>query len=126
MRRLAGQGIAPRIDGVRLLIGGALVAAVGEQTAALASSPAMACAGFTVIGIGSSLIAPTAFTLVGTLVVHGARTRAVARAMLLEYFGYFIGPPPVGFSAGACGRPWAWRRRCCWSCWCWPLCWPRC
>ena len=29
--------------------------------------------------------------------------RAVARATLLGYFGYFVGPPTLGFIAGAFG-----------------------
>ena len=32
-----------------------------------------------------------------------ARARAVARATLLGYFGYFVGPPGFGFIAGTLG-----------------------
>ena len=101
--RLAGQGLAQRIDGVRLLMGGAVLASAGVLTAALAVSPAMAYAGFIVMGVGASVISPTAFTLVGAMVAPEARTRAVARATLLGYFGYFVGPPGLGFIAGAFG-----------------------
>lgn len=103
LARLAGQGIVARVDPVRLLTGGALVAACGTLVAAAATSPAMAYAGFIVMGIGASVIAPLAFSLVGRMAAPEARARAVARATLLGYFGYFIGPPTLGFIAGAFG-----------------------
>ncbi|MFT4151694.1 MAG: MFS transporter [Paracoccaceae bacterium] len=101
--RLGGQGLASRIAPAALLTGGAVVSACGALTAAAAVSPAMAYAGFIVMGIGSSVIAPTAFSLTGRLAAPEARARAVARATLLGYFGYFIGPPGVGFVAGLFG-----------------------
>ena len=103
--RLGGQGLAQRADAIALMIGGALVAAFGALTVAAAGSPAVAYAGFIVMGIGSSVIAPTAFTLVGALSDPAKRTRAIARATLLGYFGYFVGPPAVGFVAGGIGLP---------------------
>lgn len=101
--RLAGQGIVSRVNPFRLLVGGALLSACGALGAALAATPTMAYAGFIVMGIGSSVIAPTAFSLVGRLADPVARARAVARATLLGYFGYFFGPPALGFLAGAFG-----------------------
>lgn len=103
LARLAGQGIATRTDPFRLLAGGALVSACGALIAAAATSPAMAYTGFIIMGIGSSVIAPTAFSLVGRLGPASARARAVARATLLGYFGYFFGPPTLGFLAGTFG-----------------------
>lgn len=101
--RLVGQGFATRVDPYRLLAGGALIAALGALIAASAVSPMMAYAGFIVMGIGSSVIAPTAFSLVGQLAQPEARARAVARATLWGYFGYFFGPPSLGFIAGSFG-----------------------
>jgi MFS family permease len=101
--RLAGQGFATRVDPWRLLAGGAAISACGALTAASALSPAMAYAGFVVMGIGSSVIAPTAFTLVGRHAPPEARARAVARATLWGYFGYFFGPPMLGLIAGSFG-----------------------
>ncbi len=101
--RLVGQGVATRVDETRLLAGGAAVAAAGALIAAMATSPAMAYAGFIIMGIGASVIAPTAFSLVGRAAAPEARARAVARATLLGYFGYFFGPPLLGFLAGNFG-----------------------
>jgi MFS family permease len=72
-------------------------------TVAVAQSPQIAYAGFIVMGIGSSVISPTAFTLVGATAAPEARARAVARATMLGYAGYFIGPPSLGIIAGAFG-----------------------
>lgn len=103
LARLAGQGLSGRISGAALLSGGAAISAVGLVIAAAATSPAMAYAGFIVMGIGSSVIAPTAFSLVGRAAPDNARARAVARATLYGYFGYFFGPPLFGFIAGHAG-----------------------
>ena len=80
-----------------------MIAATGAMAAAFAISPAMAYAGFIVMGIGSSVVAPTAFSLVGRYAEPAARARAVARATLLGYFGYFFGPPMLGLIAGTFG-----------------------
>jgi MFS family permease len=101
--RLGGQALASRISPYRLLAGGAVLSACGALGAALATSPLTAYAGFIVMGLGSSVIAPTAFSLVGRLARPEARARAVARATLLGYFGYFFGPPMLGFIAGGFG-----------------------
>ncbi len=101
--RLFGQGLAARMPAIWLLTAGAVISASGALTAALATSPAMAYAGFIVMGIGSSVIAPTAFSLVGENARPEARARAVARATLYGYFGYFVGPPLVGLIAGGFG-----------------------
>ena len=101
--RLVGQGFAARVNPVRLLCGGAVLSAVGALVAAFATSPAMAYAGFIVMGVGSSVVAPTAFSLVGQYADPAARARAVARATLYGYFGYFFGPPILGLIAGQFG-----------------------
>jgi MFS family permease len=105
--RLAGQGLVSRVNPYRLLTGGALIAAVGALGAAAAQTPLMAYAGFIVMGLGASVIAPTAFSLVGRLARPEARARAVARATLFGYCGYFFGPPMLGFIAGGFGLRWA-------------------
>ncbi len=101
--RLAGQGLTARVNPFTLLTGGAALAAAGALGAGFALTPAMAYAGFVVMGIGASVIAPTAFSLVGRLGPAEMRARAVARATLFGYFGYFVGPPSLGFVAGNFG-----------------------
>ena len=101
--RLGGQWLAGRVDPFSLLRVEAVVAALGALIASQASGPEMAYAGFIIMGIGASVLAPTAFSLVGHLSRPEARARAVARATLLGYFGYFFGPPLLGLIAGTFG-----------------------
>ncbi|MDQ2066103.1 MFS transporter [Xinfangfangia sp. CPCC 101601] len=105
--RLAGNGLAERFGPFRLLKGGAVIASIGAMLAATAVSPPMAYVGFVVMGIGASVIAPTVFSLVGRLGPDEARGRAVARATLFGYFGYFFGPPMLGVIAGTFGLRYA-------------------
>ena len=101
--RLGGQWLAGRVNPFTLMRLGAVIAAVGAAIASQAGGPGMAYLGFIVMGIGASVLAPTAFSLVGQMSDPGARARAVARATLLGYFGYFFGPPLLGVIAGAFG-----------------------
>jgi MFS family permease len=101
--RLGGQWLTGRVDPFTLLRVGAVIAAIGAMIASQAGAPAMAYVGFIVMGIGASVLAPTAFSLVGQLSDPKARARAVARATLLGYFGYFFGPPLLGLIAGSFG-----------------------
>ena len=101
--RLGGQWLAGRVDPFTILRVGAVIAAAGALVVAQAPSPLVAYAGFFVMGIGASVLAPTAFSLVGQLSRDEARARAIARATLLGYFGYFVGPPVLGLLAGIFG-----------------------
>jgi predicted MFS family arabinose efflux permease len=103
--RLIFQGMTDRIKPVPAMLGGATVSALGALIVAAATSPAMAYLGFITMGIGSSVLAPMAFSQIGALSPPEMRTRVIARATLLGYFGYFIGPPMVGFIAGSFGLP---------------------
>lgn len=101
--RLGGQGLAGRVKAFTILRVGAVIAAIGALIAAQATGPGMAYAGFIVMGIGASVLAPTAFSLVGQMGAPEIRARAIARATLLGYFGYFVGPPLLGLIAGSFG-----------------------
>jgi MFS family permease len=101
--RLGGQWLASRVDPFAILRIGAVIAAAGSLVAAQAGGPFGAYAGFIVMGIGASVLAPTAFSLVGQMSSPEVRARAVARATQLGYLGYFLGPPLLGLIAGAFG-----------------------
>ncbi|WP_103258909.1 MFS transporter [Tabrizicola aquatica] len=101
--RLGGQWLAGRVNPYTLLRLGAVVAAIGAAIASQAGSPLGAYLGFFVMGIGASVLAPTAFSLVGQLSRPEARARAVVRATQLGYMGYFFGPPLLGLIAGSFG-----------------------
>jgi MFS family permease len=101
--RLGGQWLAGRVDPFTILRVGAVIAALGALVVAQASGPMVAYLGFFVMGIGASVLAPTAFSLVGQMSADEVRARAIARATLLGYFGYFVGPPLLGVIAGTFG-----------------------
>jgi len=101
--RLLGHGLVARVGAGRLLVLGAGLASVGALGIAMAQSPGQAYLGFVVMGLGASVIAPTAFTLVGALCRDEDRARAIQAATMLGYSGYFIGPPGLGLIAGAYG-----------------------
>jgi predicted MFS family arabinose efflux permease len=101
--RLGGQWLSGRVDPFTLLKAGAVIAAIGALIVSQAGGPGVAYLGFIIMGIGASVLAPTAFSLVGQLSAPEARARAIARATLLGYFGYFFGPPLLGLIAGTFG-----------------------
>lgn len=101
--RLGGQWLAGRVNPFTLLRVGAVIAAIGALIASQAGSPMGAYLGFFVMGIGASVLAPTAFSLVGQMSEQQSRARAVARATQLGYLGYFFGPPLLGLIAGTFG-----------------------
>ena len=101
--RLGGQWLAGRVDAFTILRVGAVIASIGALIVATAVMPVWAYVGFIITGIGASVLAPTAFSLVGQLSAPEARARAIARATLLGYFGYFFGPPLLGIIAGSFG-----------------------
>ena len=69
----------------------------------LAPTPLVAYLGLIVTGLGSAVIAPTAFAAVGRLAVPELRAQVIARATALGYFGYFFGPPALGFMSQLLG-----------------------
>lgn len=97
--RLAGQGLLTKISELKLLMAGALIAAFGALIVATAQTAFAAYGGFVTVGVGASVISPTALTMVGRLATPHNRARAVARATMLGYFGFFFGPPAVGLIA---------------------------
>jgi MFS family permease len=101
--RLGGQWVAGRVDPFVILRVGAVVASIGALIVSQAPGPGIAYLGFFIMGVGASVLAPTAFSLVGQFSAPEARARAVARATLLGYFGYFFGPPLLGLIGGTFG-----------------------
>jgi MFS family permease len=101
--RLAGQALAARVPDQRLLAGGLGVAALGAAAVALAPGPGWALAGFATLGLGVSVVAPTALGVVGRLSAPAVRGRAVARATVIGYLGFFLGPPGLGLVAELTG-----------------------
>lgn len=94
--RMLGQIAVAHVDEGRLLRAGTLVCAAGLALVGLAPSPFAAYLGLVVTGLGGSVIAPTAFAVVGRLADPAVRAQSIARATALGYLGYFFGPPALG------------------------------
>jgi MFS family permease len=90
-----------RTDERRLLMAGTVVCALGLCLAALATTSALAYAGLVVMGLGGSVLAPTAFSAIGRLTPEPLRAHVLARATALGYMGYFFGPPVLGLLSDA-------------------------
>lgn len=101
--RLAGQGLAQRVPDRHLLNGGLGVSLSGMLVVVAAPSVAVAYAGFVVLGLGASVVVPTVMAVIGRQSTDATRGRAIARATVLGYIGYFIGPPLLGMVAELVG-----------------------
>ncbi|MBT2441646.1 MFS transporter [Streptomyces sp. ISL-36] len=83
---------------------GAVLAALGFAVVAAAPGAWAGMAGFTVLGLGLSVIVPQTFAAAGRL-FPGASDAAVARLNVFNYVGFLIGSPLVG----ALGDAWSYR-----------------
>ncbi len=101
--RLLGQVVAGRWREPPVLVGAALLSFAGLLIAAAAPSPALAYLGFGLSGLGVSVIAPMALALIGRGVSAGQRTVAIARAAVVGYLGFFLGPMLIGQLSEAFG-----------------------
>jgi MFS family permease len=101
--RLAGHLVTVRGTETVVLRWAALLAASGLVAAAAAPGPLIAYLGFGCLGLGVSVTAPLALALAGQAARPEARTYAVSRAAMIGYFGFFIGPPLMGFLSEAFG-----------------------
>jgi MFS family permease len=95
--RLMGQVVAERVRETPVILGASALAAFGLLLAATASAPAAAYLGFGIAGLGVSVIAPMALALVGRNARDSERTKAISRAAVIGFMGFFIGPPTIGF-----------------------------
>jgi len=94
--RLSGQVVADRLREVTVIRWACLLSASGAALAAFAVNLPLAYAGFAMLGLGISVLAPMALALVGKRVAPSMRTKAISRTAVLGFLGFFIGPPVMG------------------------------
>jgi MFS family permease len=99
--RMAGSKLVVALGEDKLLVGGALLAAVGMLTAAWSGSVTVALAGFVLVGLGLANVFPLAIARAGALGGAGG----VALASTVGYSGLLGGPPLLGFLAEHTGLP---------------------
>jgi len=99
--RLLGHLLAVRVPPRLLLTTGAGVAAAGTLVAATAASVTIALVGIAIAGLGTSVCAPTVFSLAGKNAAPAQRARAISIVTTLAYSGFLVGPAIVGLAAEA-------------------------
>ncbi|QFS83789.1 Inner membrane protein YbjJ [Roseivivax sp. THAF40] len=101
--RLFGQVATRYVRESVLIRAAALVAASGAALAAHAPQLGLAYAGFTIMGLGLSLIVPTVFAWAGKRIRARDRALMVSRLSVVGYAGFFAGPPMMGLLAEGFG-----------------------
>jgi MFS family permease len=105
--RLGGQALSRRVAPLALLRAGAVLAAAGAAATAAAPGPVAALAGIAALALGTSVMVPTALTLVGAAAPRPElRVTLLARATALGFVGYVAGPAGMGLVAQAAGLGW--------------------
>ncbi|MCH0541351.1 MFS transporter [Streptomyces sp. MUM 203J] len=98
--RAVGDLAVRRLGAVLVVRGGAVLAAGGFAVVAGAPGAWAGLAGFTVLGLGLSVLVPQTFAAAGRhAVAHhgpGASDAAVARLNVFNYVGFLVGSPLVG------------------------------
>jgi len=101
--RFSGQAVSERLNDTTVVIGGAIIAAIGTTLAAVAPNPLTAQIGFGIFGLGVSVIGPIGIAMVGRLVRPHLRTEAISRVAVIGFSGFFFAPMLMGLVSEAFG-----------------------
>ena len=96
--RLSGNSIINRISQQKVVMGGALLAAIGFLLAVAIPNGAITLLGFVLVGIGCANIVPVFFSTAGNMPGIPA-SAAIAGVTTLGYIGQLAGPALLGFLA---------------------------
>ncbi|MFF3842143.1 MFS transporter [Streptomyces sp. NPDC001930] len=102
--RAVGDFGVRRFGAATVVRAGAVLGALGFAVVAVSPGAWAGIVGFTVLGLGLSVIVPQTFAAAGRL-FPGASDAAVARLNVFNYVGFLIGSPLVG----ALGDAWSYR-----------------
>ncbi|NEK23925.1 MFS transporter [Sulfitobacter sp. JBTF-M27] len=94
--RMAGHWLSQRVRDTSLMLSATILSAIGIALAGAAQSVQMALIGFAIGGLGISVVAPLALSLIGRLVPASQRLAAISRASVIGYGAFFFGPPLMG------------------------------
>ena len=95
--RLFGDRLAEALGPATMVRLGGTVAAVGLAAGLLVATPAAALIGFAGVGLGLSVIFPTALGAAGR--DGGGAGPAIAAVSTAGYLGFLVGPPTIGLAA---------------------------
>ncbi|MBB3165673.1 MFS family permease [Rhizobium laguerreae] len=102
--RLIGDSVTAKFGDFSVLFVGGLVAVAGIAVVLASPFYLGAMAGFVLIGLGSSNVAPVFFRLAGAQKAMPANL-AITAVTSMGYAGILIGPAAVGFVANHTGLP---------------------
>lgn len=102
--RFAGDRVVARLGDFATLAGGGGLAAAGFAVLLVVPVPAIAFAGFVLIGLGAANIVPVLFRRAGAQTAMPSGL-AIAAVTTVGYAGSLLGPALVGFVADAFGLP---------------------
>lgn len=94
--RLGGHWMSQKVRDTRLMLIAALVSAGGVAIAGMATRVEVGLLGFAIAGLGISVVAPLALSLIGRVVPASQRLAAISRASVIGYGAFFFGPPLMG------------------------------
>ncbi|MEM7471679.1 MAG: MFS transporter [Pseudomonadota bacterium] len=94
--RFGGQAVAEKWSDLVVITGGAVLSIAGALIAAAAPTPFIAYLGFGTLGLGVSAIGPIGLAMVGRMVDPAVRTKAISRAAVIGFTGFFIAPAAMG------------------------------
>jgi fucose permease len=98
--RFGGDALRARWAERRIVAIGAALAAVAMAVLLVAAMPAVALAGYVVVGVGVALVVPILFNA-ATRVPGVSRAAAIASVSSIGYAGFMVGPPLIGAIAKA-------------------------
>ena len=99
--RLTGDYWVRRFGEITVVRAGAAISVVGLLVAVLAQAPAVAIAGFFIVGLGAPVIAPLSFSAAGRLAPPDQTDAVIARINLFNYAGTILGGAVIGAVAWA-------------------------
>ncbi|RLU79509.1 MFS transporter [Streptomyces griseocarneus] len=109
--RALGDRAVRRFGAVRVVRAGTVLAVCGFGVVAVAPGAWAGLAGFTVLGLGLSVLVPQTFAAAGRSAQErygsGASDAAVARLNIFNYVGFLVGSPLVGGLGTAWSYRWA-------------------
>lgn len=99
--RLTGDHWVRRFGEIAVVRVGAVISVVGLLIVVLAQAPAVAIAGFLVVGLGAPVVAPLCFSAAGRLAPPDRTDAVIARINLFNYAGTVLGGAVIGGIAWA-------------------------
>lgn len=96
--RLSGDWIVKTFGGLKIVVGGGLISALGFVLSVAAPTQLLAFVGFLLVGLGASNMVPVLFTAAGRQ-TRLPPSHAIAAITTIGYSGMLIGPAAIGFVA---------------------------